>query len=103
MGNIQLCVVPIEKEQRYADHNAVIFITQGNGAASLFVAQQRGGSPHNGRLAMQVSGLALAIEVVLHAVQLACAGADLGNVVVLIDVANHGDPSAPGGWGAVSY
>src|ERR1035441_10306785 len=65
------------------------------GGTLLLVAEQGGCGPQHGRLAMQVSGFALAVQVVLHAVQLAGAGADLGDVVVLVHIANDGDPGTP--------
>src|ERR1035441_4703923 len=64
----------------------------------FLVAEQGGCGPQHGRLAMQVSGFALAVQVVLHAVQLAGAGADLGDIVVLVNIANDGDPGTPRRW-----
>ncbi len=62
------------------------------GVILLFVAQQGVRGPHDGGLSVEVAGAALALVVIFEVVLLAGALADLGYVVVLIDVADDGDP-----------
>src|ERR1700748_3689697 len=65
------------------------------------LAEEGRGGPEDWRLAMEVSGDAFSCQIVIVTVLLACALADAGDVLVLVDVAGDGDPGFAGG-GAVS-